>query len=297
MKTLLGVGAIFLWSCLPVMAKWLDGIPPMQVNMLGLMGGGLGFYLLMALRRIARSRNVAPSFTFRGLSGRVAVMGIACYFGFHYCYFYALQHAPAVEAFLLIELWPVLLMLALALALGEPVKLRHIAGAAMGLFGVVLAIQAGDHQPEAEATGLGMGHAAAALASLIWAGYSVFARKYASAIPVHAVAVFCLGGGMLAGVAHGAYEDWAAPSATQWLVLGLMAAGPLGGAFFLWNEGMKHGNAMLLGLLALAIPVAGTCLLIAFGFSSMSPAIAVAAAMVAGGGMVGAGIGRKKKAA
>jgi hypothetical protein len=43
----------------------------------------------------------------------IPLLGLGCWglFGFHLCYFFAFQKAPAVEAFLLVELWPILIVL------------------------------------------------------------------------------------------------------------------------------------------------------------------------------------------
>jgi drug/metabolite transporter (DMT)-like permease len=64
--------------------------------------------------------------------------------------------------------------------------------------------------------------------------------------------------------------------------------GPLGAAFFLWDAGMKRGDPRLLGTLAYATPVASTLLLVAAGEGDFTWRAAVAALLVAGGGLLAA---------
>ena len=67
-----------------------------------------------------------------------------------------------------------------------------------------------------------------------------------------------------------------------------MGLGPVGGAFFLWDVGMKRGDPRLLGTLAYATPVASTLLLCAGGFASFSVTLLASAVLVAAGGLVAA---------
>jgi drug/metabolite transporter (DMT)-like permease len=64
--------------------------------------------------------------------------------------------------------------------------------------------------------------------------------------------------------------------------------GPVGAAFFLWDLGMKRGDPRLLGTLAYATPVVSTLLLAAGGFAMLTPAVIVAAGLVALGGVLAA---------
>ena len=113
-----------------------------------------------------------------------------------------------------------------------------------------------------------------------------------------AVAGFCLAAGALAGVAHLALEAPAGPDAATWPAVALpavalMAAGPMGAAFFLWDAGMKRGDPRLLGTLAYATPVASTLLLVAIGEGALTWPVLAAVALVAGGGLLAATAGRR----
>jgi len=93
---------------------------------------------------------------------------------------------------------------------------------------------------------------------------------------------------VLAAASHFAVEPTIAPSLQGWLAVLAMGIGPVGGAFFLWDIGMKRGDPRLLGTLAYATPVASTLLLCAGGFAAFSPTLLAAAVLVAAGGLVAA---------
>ncbi|MNT93519.1 aromatic amino acid exporter [compost metagenome] len=48
------------------------------------------------------------------------------------------------------------------------------------------------------------------------------------------------------------------PTLEQWLTLGYLSLGPLGGAFYLWDHAMKKGDPQEIAVLAYAVPVAST---------------------------------------
>jgi drug/metabolite transporter (DMT)-like permease len=109
-----------------------------------------------------------------------------------------------------------------------------------------------------------------------------------SRVPTEAVAGFCLVTSALAAVLHLAFERTVAPDGREWLAVIGLGLGPVGAAFFLWDVGMKRGDPRLLGTLAYAVPVASTLLLIAAGEGVLSLRVALATAMVAGGGFIAA---------
>ena len=70
------------------------------------------------------------------------------------------------------------------------------------------------------------------------------------------------------------------------LALGL---GPVGGAFYLWDFGVKRGDIRALGAAAYATPLLSTALLVAFGIAAPSFALCAAALLIVGGAALGAG--------
>ncbi len=271
--TLLGAAALVLWAFLAPLARLAHPLPPLLLTGLGFaVGGGLALAVVVAQGRPALLRQPA-------LAWAHGVGGLA---GFHALYFASLALAPPVEANLLNYLWPLLIVLLSAPILGLRLGPLRLAGVAMGGTGAALLLGAGAAFPASATLGFGC----ALLSALTWALYSVLSRRMA-AVPTEAVAGFCLASAVLALAAHLAFEPahlgFSAMQAGAVLLLGL---GPMGAAFFLWDIGMKRGDPRLLGTLAYATPVASTMLLAASGEVVLGWRAMVAAALVAGGGLV-----------
>ena len=59
-----------------------------------------------------------------------------------------------------------------------------------------------------------------------------------------------------------------------------MGIGPIGGAFMLWDIGMKRGNVPLLGVLSYASPILSTALLVLLGYANAAWSLAVACGLM-----------------
>jgi len=192
-------------------------------------------------------------------------------------------------------LWPLLIVLGSALLPDERLKPHHLIGAMIALAGtVVLFVGRGgvsfaqDYLP---------GFAAAFVAAFTWAIYSVLSRRFAEA-PTDTVAGFCLVTAALAFVFHLLFEQTQWPqTAGQWLAVAALGIGPVGVAFYAWDIGMKRGDIRILGVASYVAPLLSTAYLVLAGYAVASASLALAAVLVAGGGLIAARdmIGRKKK--
>ena len=206
-------------------------------------------------------------------------------FGFHALYFTALALAPAAQANLINYTWPLLIVLLAAWLLGLKLSARHLAGVALAAAGCVLLL-GGTGRPSAAAL---PGYLAAAASALTWALYSVLARRFAARADRARSPGSAPRRAVLAALAHLGFErDGDAGRARALAAVLAMGLGPVGGAFFLWDIGMKRGDPRLLGTLAYATPVASTLLLCAGGFAPFSAALLASAVLVAAGGLVAA---------
>jgi drug/metabolite transporter (DMT)-like permease len=213
------------------------------------------------------------------------VVGVGGLFGYHALYFLALRFAPPAEASLLNYLWPLLIVLFSSFLPGERLAPHHIIGAVLGLAGTVLLLAA---NTSGFAPGQIPGLAAAFVAAFVWATYSVMSRKL-KAVPTDAVAGFCLATAVLAAIVHGTVETTAWPETTaQWLAIIALGVGPVGAAFFAWDIGMKRGDIRVLGAASYATPLLSTTFLILAGFAKPTATIAIAAILIAGGGLIAA---------
>ncbi|CCD94329.1 conserved membrane hypothetical protein [Bradyrhizobium sp. ORS 375] len=275
--TLIGLTAILMWSLLALLTVATGKIPAFQLAAMTFAVGGL-VGMLTWIGRPAAPRSLRQP-------ARAWAVGVGGLFGYHALYFLALRFAPPAEAGLLNYLWPLLIVLFSALLPGERLALHHVIGAALGLIGTALLLLGnGASFAEEQLPGL----AAAFVAAFVWAIYSVLSRRL-KAVPTDAVAGFCLATSVLAAVVHAALEPTVWPEgAVQWLAVAGLGVGPVGAAFYAWDIGMKRGDIRVLGAASYATPLLSTAFLILAGYARPSAAIALAALLIAGGGLVAA---------
>jgi len=276
--TLIGLTAILMWSLLAVMTVATGTIPAFQLAAMTFAIGALVGSLTWIGRFEAISALRQPA-----LAWAVGVGGL---FGYHALYFLALRFAPPAEAGLLNYLWPLLIVLFSSLLPGERLAPHHVIGAMLGLAGTVLLFvgnRGGGFVP-----GQVPGLVAAFIAAFVWASYSVMSRRLKS-VPTDAVAGFCGVTALLAALVHWLAEDTVWPDTPlQWLAVIGLGVGPVGAAFYAWDIGMKRGDIRVLGAASYATPLLSTAFLVFAGFAKASTNIALAAILIAGGGLIAA---------
>jgi drug/metabolite transporter (DMT)-like permease len=274
--TLAGIGALALWASLGLLARLAAGLPPLQLTAMAFaVAGVISLAGLAVAGRLAALRQPLL----------VWLHGVGGLAGYHALYFAALALAPPVEANLINYLWPLLIVLLSGPVLGLRLGARRVAGVALGFAGCAMLLAGGAGAGGGALAWLG--YLAALGCAIVWAGYSVTARLFA-AVPTEAVAGFCAAAALVSALLHLACEDSVVPDARQALAVLLLGIGPVGAAFFLWDAGMKRGDPRLLGTLAYAVPVASTLLLVAGGEGALDARVALAALLVAGGGLLAA---------
>ena len=275
--TLIGLTAILMWSLLAVLTVATGKIPAFQLAAMTFAVGAL----VGSLTWIGRPEALI-ALRQEPLAWIVGVGGL---FGYHALYFLALRFAPPAEAGLLNYLWPLLIVLFSSALPGERLAPHHIIGALLGFAGTVLLI-AGNGA--SFAPGRIPGLAAAFVAAFVWASYSVLSRRLKS-VPTDAVAGFCLATALLAAIVHMTVETTVWPqTSAQWLAIIALGVGPVGAAFFTWDIGMKRGDIRVLGAASYATPLLSTAFLILAGFAKPTATIAIAAILIAGGGLIAA---------
>jgi drug/metabolite transporter (DMT)-like permease len=276
--TFLGFLAILLWSAFAVLTVGSGIMPPFQLTAVTFALGGTAGLVLLALRgEIGVLRQ----------NWRVWALGTGGLFCYHTLYFGALRSAPPAEAGLVNYLWPLLIVLFSALLPGERLTGRHVTGALAGFAGLAVLFLGGDRAGGPQ--GFFPGYGLALGAAFVWSGYSVLSRRFKH-VPSGVVAGFCVATSVLAGVAHLAFETTVWPDVPlQWGALALIGLGPVGFAFFLWDQGVKHGDIRLLGVLSYAAPVLSTAWLVLAGQAQAGWPLAVACAMIVCGGMIAGG--------
>ncbi len=276
--TLIGLTAILMWSLLAVLTVATGKIPAFQLAAMTFAIGALVGFLAVIARGSAIAALRQPALAW--------IVGVGGLFGYHALYFLALRFAPPAEAGLLNYLWPLLIVLFSSLLPGERLAPHHVIGALAGLAGTVLLFAGGNRTAIVE--GQVPGFLAAFIAAFVWATYSVMSRRLKS-VPTDAVAGFCLATALLAALVHILVEATVWPETIgQWLAIIALGVGPVGAAFYAWDVGMKRGDIRVLGAASYATPLLSTSFLILAGFAKASVNIAIAAVLIAGGGLIAA---------
>ena len=224
---------------------------------------------------------------FRNLRQPLSVwcLGVGGLFGYHFFYFTALRNAPAVEASLIGYLWPLLIVVGSALLPGERLGWHHITGVLAGLAGTVLIVSKNSLSFDGS---FAFGYSAALLSAFTWAAYSLLSRRF-GAVPTDVVTGFCAVTAIFSLICHLALEQTIWPQGTgQWLAVAGLGLLPVGGAFYAWDFGVKHGDIRVLGSASYAAPLLSTLILVASGVGQADWRVALACVLITGGAVVAA---------
>ena len=278
----LTLGAILLWASLASLVTLLSDIPPLLLTGIGLIIGAL---VSIPSLRFGINPWKVPA--------KTLLLGVYGLFGYHFMLFLGLQNAPAVEANLVNYLWPLLIvLLSPVFTKSLSLNFRYVLAAISGFAGAALAITS-------NSAGFGfasieLGYLFALAAAVIWATYSLGTTKVPS-FPTPAIGLFAVVSGVLAIVAHFLFEPAAAIGSGDWLLLVVLGAGPLGGAFYLWDAALKIGDPRRIGLLAFLTPLLSTALLVLVSGESLSWQLLIATALIVGGALLGPRSARESK--
>jgi len=274
-STFIGFSAILFWGMLALFTSFSGEIPPFQLT-------AMTFFLAFLAGTVYFIRSGAD---FRCLKQPLSVWlnGIFGLFGYHALYFMAMKSAPSIEVSLIAYLWPVLIVLFSSFLPGERLRWFHLLGVVLGFCGVFVLLQSnGSIQLNPAYI---MGYALALACAIIWSVYSVVSRKNKD-IPTVLIGAFCGVTAVLSLICHVLFETTVVPKPTEWLAVFALGIGPVGLAFFAWDEGMKRGNIKLLGTLAYIAPLLSSALLILFHRAMFHMNLVVACLLIAGGSLV-----------
>ncbi|OHX14244.1 DMT family transporter [Chromobacterium sphagni] len=276
--TLLAAGAILLWASLATLGALTRSLPPFFV-----VGISLTIGSLLALRRIRDWKVPLPTL----------LVGIYGLFGYHFLLFFAFRMAPALEANLLNYLWPLLIvMLTPLFRPGSRLGVRHIAGGTLGFIGAGLIVSGGSLALSQQYL---PGYLLAMAAAVVWSTFSLALGRLPE-FRGSAVGGFCLISGLLSLLCHALFETRAQPDAMQWAALLLLGLGPMGGAFFLWERALKHGDPRQIGSLSYITPLLSTLLLAISGQGRLNPLTLLAILLILGGALLGTLPGSRRPA-
>lgn len=277
--TLIGFTAVLSWALLALFTALSGQVPPFQLL-------AMTFGIATAIGVVASvARGTSPLAHLRQ-PAPVWLLGVGGLFGYHFFYFLALRNAPAVEASLIAYLWPLLIVVFSALLPGERLRWFHIGGALLGLAGAALLVTKGQSlEIDPRYT---LGYMAAGVCALTWSSYSVASRRFGH-VPTDAVGGFCAAASLLAVPCHLIFETTVWPQDTvEWLAVLALGLGPVGGAFFTWDIGVKKGDIQVLGASSYAAPLLSTLVLVAVGLAPFTLEIVLACMLIVGGAVLAA---------
>ncbi|MBI3899856.1 MAG: EamA family transporter [Gammaproteobacteria bacterium] len=261
--------AVLLWSILAYLGLQLARMPPFL-----LVGAALVIGAVCSVHKISQWR----------VPYKILLLGIYGLFGFHFCLFMALRHAPPVEANLINYLWPLLIVVLSPLFLPSyRLQAHHIIAALIGLSGAALIVTGGQFNFRSEYM---LGYLFAGISAFIWSSYSLMTKRVRP-FPNAAIGLFCLCAGLLSLLMHVIFEDSYSFAANDVPILLLLGLGPMGAAFFLWDAALKNGDPRIIGSLAYLTPMLSTLVLIASGSGTFTASSGVAMALIVGGAIIG----------
>lgn len=277
MATYIGFLAIFSWGLLALLGNLTKALPAFQLLF---MCFALSFIILLVKRFASKQPLLTPP----KLSKKQLIIGVTGLFGFHFCYFMALKYGPLIEVSLIVYLWPLLLGVFVATP-GS--KFKAILGGLLGFLGTLSLITDG--------SGLSinseyyLGYFFAGCCAVLWSSYSYLMSQFDS--HVDDIGWLSLIVAVLALFAHFYFETTVIRlSVSQWLGAILLGLGPVGGAFYLWDHGLKFGNRSLLASLSFLTPVLSTFILILASQTPFSWSVFIALVLI----LLGATISNKK---
>ncbi|NER82758.1 MAG: EamA family transporter [Leptolyngbya sp. SIO1D8] len=274
--TLIGFTAILMWATLALLTELSGPVPPFQLT-------AMAFTIAFLIGVATWLQDGGNPLHHLKLPKTVWCLGVVGLFGYHFFYFIALSHAPAVEASLIAYLWPLLIVVFSALLPGEKLRWFHVAGAIAGFAGATLLVTQGQSLSfDARYT---TGYLAALVCALTWSSYSLLSRRF-GAIPTNAVGGFCGVTALLAWLCHRVFEVTVWPTGTAWLAVLGLGLGPVGLAFFTWDYGVKQGNLKALGALSYLAPLLSTLLLVLCGLAEATWSVWLACFLIVGGALL-----------
>lgn len=268
---LYALAAILLWSVLALLGVELSHVPPFLLTGLALVIGSL---IALPLSRFRLHAWKVPP--------KTLALGVYGLFGFHLLLFLALRTAPAVEANLINYLWPLgMVVLAPLILPGTKITCAHLGAALLGFAGAAIAILGRSSAGAGLSGGFHAGYLFALASAFVWSSYSLGTRRVAH-FETAAVGSFALLSGALSLLCHFLFEPAATLTAPDVLRIAVLGAGPLGGAFFLWDAALKSGDPRRIAVFAFLTPLLSTLALVIATGQEMRANIALAAAMIIG---------------
>jgi drug/metabolite transporter (DMT)-like permease len=221
----------------------------------------------------------------------VGVLGIV---GNDIFYVLSFKYAPAVQADLIVYLWPILVLILSSVLLNEEVRFNHIFACLIAFSGVYLLLASGENTNIFDQQYF-FGYFCAFMSAFLWSIYVIISRKYLKSTP-ELFAVYCGVGSIFSISMHFCYEITIIPSFWQGLVLAIMGVTTHSLAYYAWDFAIKKGHFKLLSILPYGNPILSVVALAIFGFAELTETVLVSTLMVFIAGIIGSIRFKKRRA-
>ncbi|MDI2113436.1 DMT family transporter [Commensalibacter nepenthis] len=277
LATASGLLTILLWSSSSVTITSLPNIPRFQLLWFGFGEAFIVGSIILALTGRLREmmQPFAPWFT--------AFCGLFFFYIFDYV---GLSLAPPAKVTILSYLWPIMLVISIALMSNKQFHIAYLIGAVMGLIGTICLMPA---DPGSVLTfKVILGYLFGFLSGVVWAIYSLVNRRYAS-VPTSMMIGVCGGIALVSMVIHFVSEPTVVPtSAKDIMIILYLGCGPIGLAFLAWDYATKNANLSLIGSFSYLAPLLSTIWLILAGRATATYALFIAVLLIMGGSIIAA---------
>ncbi|CAI3931958.1 Permease of the drug/metabolite transporter (DMT) superfamily (RhaT) (PDB:5I20) [Commensalibacter communis] len=270
-----GFLTILLWSSSSVTITSLRYIPQFELLWLGFGASFIVGIAILALTGRLRemSQPFAPWIT--------AFCGLFFFYIFDYI---GLSLAPPAKVTLLSYLWPIMLVICIALMSNRKFHIAYLIGAVMGLIGMTCLM------PSDSSSSLSLkvilGYCFGFMSGVVWTIYSVINRRYAT-VPTGMMIGVCGGISLVSMGLHFIFEKTVMPvNFTDMLIILYLGCGPIGIAFLAWDFATKNANLSLIASFSYLAPLLSTLWLILAGRATASTMLFVAVILIVGGAMV-----------
>ncbi len=251
--TVIGYMGLLLWSTGALATTKICHLPTLQVLTTTFI-----FSFLISALWLTKTKNWPH---IKSQPWYVWIIGVAGICLQQFLYISAFKNAPAIQADILILLWPILVILLSTIVTRENLKTRHIISGAMGLMSVILLNYSNQ--------GFNMfsqwhpGYYYALSCAVLWSLYTLCTRYFRN-IPPTMIGMYYGIGVLIIFPFHLMHEDYVTPNYQQWLILGYIGIFNSGVAYFCWDFGIKKGNMHLLATLSYGNSILSITLLFLF---------------------------------
>jgi drug/metabolite transporter (DMT)-like permease len=208
-----------------------------------------------------------------------AVVYAAALSGGDLCFLLATHRLPAAQANLLSYLWPVMIVVIGAAVGLFRLRLRQMAGLALGFSGALILLWDGHIALSLPGMGLAL------LSGALWAGYCVF-RLIWKEPAGNLLARGCGISVLLCAALHVLCEPTVLPGARALTAMAISGFLALGLGNFLWDEGFRRGDSHLLAVMAYATPLCSALLLTVLGAAVLTWNLLLGALVIVAAGLL-----------